>query len=163
MDEVPSTLDKAGGVDLELRVEQDLSGNVAIAVWKALPAEMTPYHESVLDEDPLIPASARGRHSTDRQRIVQGGDAVREVTESLARALGVVSADMAAALNSLPSGSPEADAWHPGSVDVTFAVQLSAGVNALFVAQGQASAQVALRFVRSASAVPPSTASAESA
>jgi hypothetical protein len=32
MDEVPSTLDKAGGVDLELRVEQDLSGNVAIAV-----------------------------------------------------------------------------------------------------------------------------------
>lgn len=93
---------------------------------------------------------ARGRHATEtRSRIAAVGDeAVRVATEELARQVGVTARRFAEVLDNEPVSDPAPGDFGVESVQVTFGVTLSGGVQALFTAQAESSAQVTLTLSR---------------
>lgn len=92
-----------------------------------------------------------GRHSAEKVPflIEKGEDAVRAATESIAGQIGLAAQRMAISIGDQMAASPSADgALDLESVSISFGVTLTAGVQALFTAQGESSAQVTVTLTR---------------
>jgi hypothetical protein len=87
----------------------------------------------------------------DRGQVLlrRGEDAVRVATEAIAAQIGVTARRVAGAI--------ERESWPPASqdgglalqsVEISFGVTLSAGIQAWFTAQAESSAQVTITFAR---------------
>jgi hypothetical protein len=111
------------------------------AVAGALPESTLGYDEA---------AGMRGRHATDpRSRIAAvGEEAARIATEELAKQVAVTAQRFAAALDSDAVAHPGPGELGVESVEVTFGVTLTGGVQALFTAQAESSAQVTITLSR---------------
>jgi hypothetical protein len=89
------------------------------------------------------------RHAADQPPVlvVKGGEAVKAATEAIARQIGVTAERIAKAVET------QAVAPKPGelgleSVEVSFGVTLTAGVQALFTSQAESSAYVNITLAR---------------
>lgn len=89
-----------------------------------------------------------GQRST--MLLEQGEQAVRAATEALARQIAVTAQLMAAVIEEQQVVSSAPAMFGLESVQVSFGVTLSAGVQALFTAQAGSSAQVAITLSRRA-------------
>jgi hypothetical protein len=128
---------------------------VAVALAPAVPpAESITEHGSPSLAGPGFDDTSGGR----RRRIARapevvlehGEDAVRRATEALAEEIGVTARRVAASIETSMSAP---DPTPPGllqleAVEVTFGITLSAGVQALFTAQGESSVQVTITLSR---------------
>lgn len=92
----------------------------------------------------------RGRHIADaRSRVVALGDeAARIATEQLAKQVGVAAQRFAEVLEQQPVTHPGPGELGVESVQVSFGVTLTGGVQALFTAQAESSAQVTITLTR---------------
>lgn len=92
----------------------------------------------------------RGRHATEsRSRVVAlGGEAVRVATEELAKQVAVTARRFAETLEQEAVTSPAPGRLGVESVEISFGVTLTGGVQALFTAQGESSAQVTISLSR---------------
>lgn len=91
-----------------------------------------------------------GRHAVDRPPaiVVKGGEAVRIATEAIAGQIGLAAERIAAAIEAQAVATPQPGKLGLESVDVSFGITLTAGVQALFTAQGESSAQVTTTLAR---------------
>jgi hypothetical protein len=90
-----------------------------------------------------------GRHSADGSAVVvKGGEAVRVATEAIAAQIGLAAERIAAAIEAQAVAAAEPGKLGLESVDVSFGITLTAGVQALFTAQAASSAQVNITLVR---------------
>lgn len=82
--------------------------------------------------------------------LEHGEEAVRRATEALAAEIGVTAQRVAASIERSMSaaGSAPAGALELDAVEVTFGITLTAGVQALFTAQGESSVQVTITLNR---------------
>ena len=92
----------------------------------------------------------RGKHAADRPPtlVVKGEEAVRVATEAIAGQIGLAAERIALAIEAQALAAPEPGKLGLESVDVSFGITLTAGVQALFTAQGESSAQVTITLAR---------------
>jgi hypothetical protein len=89
--------------------------------------------------------------------LVERGDAaVRAATEAIAGQIGVTAQRIAEAIDQQVA-PPDGQSLAIEEIEVTFGITLAAGVQALFTAQAQSSAQVTIRLSRQATAQGPTT------
>lgn len=95
-------------------------------------------------------AGMRGRHAGDpRSRVgALGQDAVRIATEELAKQVAVTAQRFAETLEREAVTNPDPGHLGVESVEVSFGVTLTGGVQAFFTAQGESSAQVTITLTR---------------
>lgn len=86
---------------------------------------------------------SHGRQARD-YLLEKGDDAVRAATESIARQIGVAAQRIATALDAQASPPAAPGSLSLESVEISFGVTLSAGVEALFTAMTESSAQVTI-------------------
>lgn len=93
---------------------------------------------------------AIGRPWGQRRAVLleQGEQAVRVATEALARQIAVTAQHIATVIEEQQVVSSAPEKFGLESVQVSFGVTLSAGVQALFTAQAESSAQVAITLSR---------------
>ena len=105
------------------------------------------------DSRPPIPGYSEATEHPQRERaaelIVKGDAAVKAATEALAKQIGETARQIASQISRqlgtpTPSGHMAIE-----SVEVSFGVTLISGVQALFTAQAESSAQVTVKFSRS--------------
>lgn len=84
--------------------------------------------------------------------VVKGGEAVRVATEAIAGQIGLAAQRIAKAIEAQGLAAPEPGQLGLESVEVSFGITLTAGVQALFTAQGGSSAQVNITLTRRPSA-----------
>jgi hypothetical protein len=107
------------------------------------------------DSRPHIPGYSEATEHRLRERaselIVKGDAAVKAATEALAKQIGETAQRIASQI-SAQTATPSASG-HLGieSIEVSFGVTLTGGVQALFTAQAESSAQVTVTFSRSTS------------
>lgn len=91
-----------------------------------------------------------GRHAADRPPalVVKGGQAVKVATEAIAGQIGLAAERIAAAIETQALAAPEPGKLGLESVEVSFGITLTAGVQALFTAQAESSAQVSITLAR---------------
>jgi hypothetical protein len=91
-----------------------------------------------------------GRRAADRPPalVVKGGEAVRVATEAIAGQIGLAAERIAAAIEAQTVAAPEPGELGLESVQVSFGITLAAGVQALFTAQAESSAQVSITLAR---------------
>jgi hypothetical protein len=93
--------------------------------------------------------SGRGRHSPDRRPLLieRGEQAVRAATGAIAAQIGLTANRIATEIGEqLVSPSPTAE-LELESINVSFGVTLTAGVQAMFTAQADSSVQVSITLV----------------
>jgi hypothetical protein len=78
---------------------------------------------------------------------VKGGEAVRVATEAIAGQIGLAAERIAAAVEAR-AVAPEPGKLSLDSVEVSFGITLTAGVQAMFTAQAESSAQVTIILAR---------------
>lgn len=84
-----------------------------------------------------------------RSVVVEKGDeAVRVATEAIARQIGLAAQRIAAAIEAQAVAAPGSGELGLESVEVTFGITLSAGVQAMFTTQSESSAQVSITLAR---------------
>jgi len=90
-----------------------------------------------------------GRRAADRPPalVVKGGEAVRVATEAIAGQIGLAAERIAAAVEAR-AVAPEPGKLSLDSVEVSFGITLTAGVQAMFTAQAESSAQVTIILAR---------------
>jgi len=121
---------------------------VAVAITPAPGEGRAP--RSSDDGDGVAPGfdQTAGFHSQGRRArdylLEKGDDAVRVATESIARQIGVAAQRLATALDAQASAPAAPGALSLESVEISFGVTLSAGVEALFTAMAESSAQVTI-------------------
>lgn len=95
---------------------------------------------------------AIGRPQGQRRVVLleQGEEAVRVATEALARQIAATAQRIAAVIEEQQVVSSEQETFGLESVQVSFGVTLTVGVQALFTAQAESSAQVAITLSRRA-------------
>jgi hypothetical protein len=82
-------------------------------------------------------------------RVVEKGEeAVRAVTDAIAGQIGLVAQRIATAIEAQSIASPGPGELGLESVDVSFGITVSTGVQALFTAQAESSAQVTITLAR---------------
>ncbi|HEX7160074.1 MAG TPA: hypothetical protein VF223_02430 [Trebonia sp.] len=92
---------------------------------------------------------SQGRQARD-YLLEKGDEAVRIATESIARQIGAAAQRIATALDAQASQPAAPGSLSLESVEVSFGVTLSAGVEALFTAMAESSAQVTVVLRRRA-------------
>ena len=90
---------------------------------------------------------SKGRHATDRV-VEKGGEAVRAATEAVAGQIGLAAQRIATAIEAQAIAAPGPGKLGLESVEVSFGITLAAGVQALFTAQAESSAQVNIVLAR---------------
>jgi len=80
--------------------------------------------------------------------LEKGDEAVRTATESIARQIGLAAQRMAGAIDAQVSTAALSGSLSLESVEVSFGVTLAAGVQALFTATSESSAQVTIVLSR---------------
>lgn len=80
--------------------------------------------------------------------VVKGGEAVRVATEAIAGQIGLAAQRIATAIEAQGLAVPEPGQLGLEAVEVSFGITLTAGVQALFTAQAQSSAQVNITLTR---------------
>ena len=95
-----------------------------------------------------------GRHAADRSPVlvVKGGEAVRVATEAIAGQIGLAAERIAAAIEAQAVATRQPGELGLESVEVSFGITLTAGVQALFTAQAESSAQVSITLARRSAA-----------
>lgn len=109
------------------------------------------------DADTSLPGYAEAfglKQAADRGAdvVVKGGEAVRVATEAIAGQIGLAAQRIATAIEAKGLATPEPGHLGLESVMVSFGITLTAGVQALFTAQAQSSAQVNITLTRRPSA-----------
>ena len=91
-----------------------------------------------------------GRHAADRRPavVVKGREAVRVATEAIAGQIGLAAERIASAIEAQVVADPQPGKLGLESVDVSFGITLTAGVQTLFTAQGESSALVTITLAR---------------
>lgn len=91
-----------------------------------------------------------GRQASDGPLavVVKGGEAVRVATEAIAGQIGLAAQRIARAIEAQALTAPEPGELGLESVEVSFGITLTAGVQALFTAQAESSAQVHITLTR---------------
>jgi Trypsin-co-occurring domain 1 len=87
-----------------------------------------------------------GRRVGDRV-LLTGADAFRTATEAIAGQIGLAAQQIASAIQ-VQAAAPEHGALGLESVEVSFGITLSAGVQAMFTAQAESSLQVTITLSR---------------
>jgi hypothetical protein len=93
----------------------------------------------------------RGRGSGEPRRSVvieRGAEAVRIATESLAQQIGLAAQRIASEIDKQDVVSSASENFALESVEVSFGVSLLAGIQTIFTAQAESSAQVTVRLSR---------------
>jgi hypothetical protein len=90
---------------------------------------------------------SHGRQAKDFL-LEKGDEAVRVATESIARQIGLAAQRIAAAIDTQAIPPTEGNALSLESVEVSFGVTLSAGIEALFTSMTESSAQVTIVLSR---------------
>lgn len=80
--------------------------------------------------------------------VVTGGEAVRVATEAIAGQIGLAAQRIATAIEAKGLAAPGPGQLSLESVEVSFGITLTAGVQALFTAQAESSAQVNITLTR---------------
>jgi Trypsin-co-occurring domain 1 len=83
-------------------------------------------------------------------QIRRGDDAVREATEAIADQIGIAAQRIAETIDRQVTPSANGQSLALDEVEISFGVSLTAGVQALFTAQADSSAQVTIRLSRQA-------------
>jgi hypothetical protein len=78
--------------------------------------------------------------------IARGEEAVRAATEAIASQIGIAARRIATAIGQQPA--PDHDSFLLDEVEVSFGVSLAAGIQTLFTATAESSAQVTVRLSR---------------
>lgn len=92
---------------------------------------------------------ASGTHVGGRSVLIEKGEeAVRVATESIARQIGIAAQRIAATIEKQAWAPPQSGALGLQTVEVTFGVTLTAGIQTLFTAQAESSAQVTITLGR---------------
>lgn len=90
-----------------------------------------------------------GRHAAGRSSLLAKGDAAVELaTEAIARQIGLAAKRIAEAIDTQTTSSPASGSLDLESVEISFGVTLSAGVEALFTAKSESSAEVTIVLSR---------------
>ncbi|HEY2577160.1 MAG TPA: hypothetical protein VGI74_12720 [Streptosporangiaceae bacterium] len=89
-------------------------------------------------------------------QIERGDAAVRAATEAIAGQIGITAQRIAEAIDQKVA-PPSGQSLAIEEVEVTFGISLAAGIQALFTAQAQSSAQVTIRLSRQAASRPGSS------
>jgi hypothetical protein len=91
-----------------------------------------------------------GRPVADRVAVVveKGEDAVRAATEAIAAQIGVTAQRIAASIEQQAVSHPAPGRLGLESVEISFGVTLTGGVQALFTAEAESSAQVTITLTR---------------
>ena len=80
--------------------------------------------------------------------IVKGHEALKSATEALASQIGATAHEIAEAIDKQTIGGPTPGQFGVESVEVSFGVTLCGGMQALFTAQAESSAQVKVTLTR---------------
>jgi hypothetical protein len=80
--------------------------------------------------------------------LVKGGDAARVATEAIAAQIGLAAQRIAAAIEAQAVAAPQPGKLGLESVEVSFGITLTGGVQALFTAQAESSAHVNIILTR---------------
>jgi hypothetical protein len=80
--------------------------------------------------------------------VVKGDAAVKAATEAIASQIGVTAQRIATSIDAQTLAEVDAGKLGVDSVEVSFGVTLSGGVQALFTAQAESSAQVTVALTR---------------
>jgi|ERR1035441_654235 hypothetical protein len=90
-----------------------------------------------------------GRHAAGRSSLLAKGDAaVKLATEAIARQIGLAAQRIAEAIDTQAISSPASGVLDLESVEVSFGVTLSVGVEAMFTAKSESSAEVTIILSR---------------
>jgi hypothetical protein len=90
-----------------------------------------------------------GRHAAGRSSLLAKGDAaVKLATEAIARQIGLAAQRIAEAIDAQAISSPTSGTLSLESVEVSFGVTLSAGIEAMFTAKSESSAEVTIILSR---------------
>lgn len=100
------------------------------------------------DEAVGLKLTARHAESLRSAVVVKGEAAVRVATEAIAGEIGLAAERIAAAIEAQAVASPQPGKLGVESVEVSFGITLTAGVQALFTAQAESSAQVSITLTR---------------
>ncbi|HEX4062177.1 MAG TPA: hypothetical protein VHY58_14270 [Streptosporangiaceae bacterium] len=91
---------------------------------------------------------ARKRTARLSTQIRRGDEAVREATEAIADQIGIAAQRIAETIDRRITPSPNGQSLMLDEVEISFGVSLAAGIQALFTAQADSSAQVTIRLSR---------------
>jgi hypothetical protein len=80
--------------------------------------------------------------------VIKGAEAVGAATDAIAAQIGLVAERIAAAIEKQALAVPEPGKLGLDSVGVSFGITLTVGVQAMFTAQAESSAQVSITLVR---------------
>lgn len=83
--------------------------------------------------------------------LEKGQQAVREATEAMARQIDITARTIAAQIGAQSDDFAATGGFHVDAVEVSFGITLSGGVQALFTAQAESSAQVTISMTRNQS------------
>jgi hypothetical protein len=126
---------------------------VAVAINPRLPGERDWQSSGDAGEnvepgfDETAGIRSHGRQARDFL-LERGDEAVRVATESIARQIGLAAARIAAAIDTQAVPPTAASSMSLDSVEVSFGVTLSAGIEALFTSMTESSAQVTIVLSR---------------
>ena len=108
----------------------------------SFPAQETPTAGPGFDE-------TLGRHAAGKSTLLAKGDAaVKLATEAIARQIGLAAQRIAGAIDMQALSSPASGTLDLESVEVSFGVTLSAGIEAMFTAKSESSAEVTIVLSR---------------
>ena len=88
-----------------------------------------------------------GRYAADRV-LVKGEEAAKVATEAIAGQIGLAAQRIAAVIESQAVAAPQPGELGLDSVEVSFGITLTGGIQALFTAQAASSAQVNITLTR---------------
>lgn len=145
---------RAGGeVMMSEPDNQVLAFEVGIAIaadgWRAaMPSDGDDQHSQVLPGyDDASGLKMPGRNAADRV-LVRGTEAARVATEAIAGQIGLAAQRIASAIEAQAGAASEPGELGLESVEVSFGITLTGGVQALFTAQAESSAQVNITLAR---------------
>jgi hypothetical protein len=126
-------------------------GVAIVPIWQDLGAQRSAEQPTAAGGIPGYDETAgRGRsHSTDRGAlfIERGEEAVRAATEAIAAQIGLATQRIASEIGGQIVPSSVAGSLDLESINVSFGVTLSTGVQALFTAQAESSVQVTITLI----------------
>jgi hypothetical protein len=139
--------------DLQVPANAETGGTRSFGVGVALhvPATGGPDGgEAVPGYDEAEGRRGWGRPVADRVTVVieKGEDAVRAATEAIAAQIGVTAQQIAVSIEQQAISHPAPGRLGLESVEVSFGVTLTGGVQALFTAEAESSAQVTITLAR---------------
>lgn len=124
----------------QFEAEDPLRFEVAVAIRESEspPAPVPGYRE----------ASQRRLHERVADLVLTGDAAVKAATEAIASQIGITAQRIAASIDAQSLAETEPGKLGVDSVEVSFGVTLTGGVQALFTAQAESSAQVTVVLTR---------------